>query len=188
MLIAISDVVVKYLIEFKYCSVYELSIYSGIINSILFGLLQLFDYFFFDMDDLNKYFNEFCTTELLVMLGFIIIQLGIYLCGLITNKNYTPCHIFIIVVFGQLGYYLDFSANSIGSIICFIFILFMSLIFNEIIEINFCGLSKYTRRNIIKRSENESNSLENNLRLTSFDENAENDIIPDSSIELEHKK
>ena len=82
-------------------------------------------------------------------------QLVLYLCTLITNKNYTPCHIFIIFVFGQLAYYIDFSKNSIIVIICLIFILFFSLIFNEIIEINICGLSDNTKKNIMIRAESE---------------------------------
>ena len=35
------------------------------------------------------------------------------------------------------------------------FVLFISLIFNEIIEINCFGLSKNTRRNIVDRAQNE---------------------------------
>ena len=31
--------------------------------------------------------------------------------------------------------------------------------FNEIIEINFCGLSKYTKKNIIQRAISEENKL-----------------------------
>ena len=66
--------------------------------------------------------------------------------ALSTNKNNTPCHIFIIYVFGQLALYMDFSVNSIAVIICTIFILFMSLLFNEIIEFNFFGLSENTKK------------------------------------------
>ena len=37
-------------------------------------------------------------------------------------------------------------------IICLLLILFLSLIFNEIFEINVCGLSDNTKRNISKRA------------------------------------
>ena len=40
----------------------------------------------------------------------------------------------------------------------------MSLIFNEIIEINFCGLSDNTKRNIILRAEKEILMLGKNER------------------------
>ena len=85
----------------------------------------------------------------------MIVQLILFLCTLYTNKNYTPCHIFIIFVFGQLALYMDFSKNSIIIIICLIFILFFSLIFNEIIEINIFGFSYNTKKNIMIRAETE---------------------------------
>ena len=74
-----------------------------------------------------------------------------------TDKDFSPCHIFIIFVFGQLAYYIDFSKkHSVIVIISLIFMLFFSLIFNEIIEINICGLSYNTRRNIINRAQIET--------------------------------
>ena len=109
----------------------------------------------------------------IVSIGVIITQFGIIISALTTNKNNTPCHIFIIFVFGQLGYYVDFSKTSIILIICFIFILFVTLVFNEIIEINFCGLSDNTRQNITKRAEEESLSLNRNYSESTIDENEE---------------
>ena len=44
-------------------------------------------------------------------------------------------------------------------IICLIFVLFLSLIFNEIIEINFWDLSYNTKINIIKRAELEKGNI-----------------------------
>ena len=56
------------------------------------------------------------------------------------------------------------------------FILFISLIFNEIIEINFLGLSDNTKKNIIVRSETEDKNLEKNYTMNSIDENGEIEI------------
>ena len=97
-----------------------------------------------------------------MLIGYIITQLGLYVGALFTNKNNTPCHIFIIYVFGQIALYMDFSINSIAVIICTIFILFMSLIFNEIIEINFCGLSENTKKNILNRVLGEESNIKQN--------------------------
>ena len=132
------------------------------------GIFSVLDYYFFGLDDLPKYFNNFNGTELLVIFGVMITQLGLYLCLIITNKNYTPCHLFIIFVFGQLAYYIDFSGISIIIIFCLILILFFSLIFNEIIEINFFGLSDNTKKNIIQRAQNEENFI---YKSETIDEN-----------------
>ena len=71
------------------------------------------------MDNLDEYFDEFNLTEFLMAKGLFITQLGLYLCILITIKNYNPCHAFTITVFGQFVNYLYFSAISIILIICF---------------------------------------------------------------------
>jgi hypothetical protein len=143
--------------------------------------MQVIDHFYFDLDDLDAYFSNFNLTEILVMIGLLITQLGLYLYTLMTIRNFTPCHVFTILVFGQLANYLDFSTVYIVLIICFVFILFISLIFNEIIEIIFWGLSGNTKKNIIARSETEDTNLEKNYRMNSIDENEE---IRESLIEL----
>ena len=161
---SLHDIINKYAMETKFCTVYDISFYTGLIVTVLFGIFSVFDYYFFKLDNFKEYIENFDIKELLVLLGYIITQLGLYLGALFTNKNNTPCHIFIIYVFGQLAYYVgDFSNNSIIVIVCLVFILFLSLIFNEIIEINFCGLSANTKRNIIKRAESEDFSVIQNL-------------------------
>ena len=61
--------------------------------------------------------------------------------------------------------YIDFSVYSIYVIICLIFILFLSLIFNEIIEINCWGLSENTKRNIIQRADTEEFFIRKNTTI-----------------------
>ena len=53
--------------------------------------------------------------------------------------------------------------------ILFIFIFFNLLIYLEIIELNFWGLNKYTRRNIITRERTESMKLEDFNRISNAD-------------------
>ena len=151
--ICLFDVISKYVMDTKYCSVYELSFFTGVFDFILIGIFAIFDYYFFELDDLGQYFNNLNGIETIKLLAFMISQLGIDLCCFITEKNYTPCHIFIIYVFGQLVYYINFSLKSLIIFICFFLILIFSLIFNEIIELNFYGLSDNIKRNIINRGE-----------------------------------
>ena len=122
---------------------------------LVFGLFSVLDYNVFKLFDYEVYFNNFNYIELLVLLEVIITQLVINLSTLITNRNTSPCHVFIILVFGQLAYYMTFSGIYIMVIIFLIFILFLSIIFNEIIEINIFGLSYNTKKNITKRMEME---------------------------------
>ena len=130
---------------------------------ILLIIFYIFNYYFFKKDDFAVYFDNFNSTELFIVFGVMITQLCFYLFALITNKDYTPCHVFITFVFGQLAFYINFSTKSTIIFICFIFILFISLIFNEIIELNFFGLSNNVKRNIIRRADSENLRVQNYL-------------------------
>ena len=153
---SLTSVIDKYIMETKFVSVYELLLYHGISHVILFILFAIIDYNYFHIDDYEEYFSKFNTMELLVLFGVLITQFGLNLYILITNRDNTPCHVFIIFVFGQLAYYINFSGTSIIVIFCLILILFFSLIFNEIIEINCFGLSINTKRNIRLRANKEN--------------------------------
>ena len=155
--------------EKKFVSLYEIAFSIGFINLILLVIFEVLDYYFFRIDNLDKYFNNFDSSELLVIFGVMVTQLGLYICILMTNKNYTPCHIFIIIVFGQFGQYVNFSGETIVVIICLIVMLFFALIFNEIIEINIFGLSNNTKKNIENRAKIELVEDEYSTRSKSSD-------------------
>ena len=155
------EVMNKYLMEIKFCSVYEIIFYNGLIKLFLLGIFAIFNYYFLNLDNFKEYFDNFNHIELLVLLGFLFTQVGLSITILFTNKNNTTCHIFIVYVFGQFAYYLDFSIKSIIVLICLIFILFMSLVFCEIIELNCFGLSDNTKEKITERARNESRLHEN---------------------------
>ena len=154
-LLSFNYVLIKYSMEKKYASPYEIGFFNGLINLILFIIGAVIDNFFIKKFEYKEYFDNFNGKELLVVLGLMITQFGIYISLFIIDKKDTPCHIFIVFVFGQLAYYYNLTEISIVSIICLILILFFSLIFNEIIELNFCGLSQNTRKNIIIRGDTE---------------------------------
>ena len=144
--------------EKKFCSVYELCFFNGLINMILFIIFGVIDYYYLQLDDIMEYFNNFKYIDIVIIIVLIIEQLGLNISNLFTIKNNTTCHTFIIFVFGKMANYFsnfdNYSIYTIIIIICLCFILFMSLIFNEIIEINICELQHNTRKNISNRAEN----------------------------------
>ena len=154
---SLSSNIDKYAMEKKFISVYLLLFSNGVFTFIILVIFAIFDYFFFHIDIYKDYFGEFIVKELLIALGTILTQFSLKLCIALTNKYFSPCHIFIIFVFGQLGAYFDiqyikFIWKIIVVIPCLLLILFLALIFNEIFEINVFGLSDNTRRNISKRA------------------------------------
>ena len=95
----------------------------------------------------------------------MLIQFIFNIFILIINKNTTPYHILIMLIIGQFGPYIDKLINnkniksSIILIIGLFIILFFSLIFNEIIEINCLGLSKNTKKNIALRAKKDRENI-----------------------------
>ena len=160
------NVIAKYTMEKKYASVYEFSFYVGIFFGLFYVVFAVFDYYYFKFFDYDSFCSNSNGKELLIIFGIIITQFVINITTLFTAKNNTPCHLFIIFVFGQMAYYIDFEGYAPLIIVCLIVILFLSLIFNEIIEINVCGLSYNTKRNIINRAESEIDKIEENDEKT----------------------
>ena len=156
-LFSLYNVIAKYVMEKKYISVYEFSFYIGLFNLIVLIIFAIIDSNYFHLYEYNEYFDKIDYKEILKVLGVLFTQLGINLGSLFTTKNCSPCHVFIIFVFGQIAYYICFKSEYIILVtICLIIILFFPLLFNEIIEIDLFGLSYNTKRNIIKRAENET--------------------------------
>ena len=155
-LFSLYNVIAKYVMEKKYISVYEFSFYIGAFNLIVLIIFSIFDnYFFHIYSNYGDILSNLGGIEILKVLGVLFTQVGINLGTLFTTKNCSPCHLFIIFVFGQVAYYINFDIYRGLVISCLIIILFFSLIFSEIIEINLFGLSHNTKRNIIGRSESE---------------------------------
>ena len=175
---SLHNVIAKYIMEKKFVSVYEYSFYNGLFNLLLLGIAILIDSLFFgSFKNYKDYFINFTNKELLIIAGGMLTQFFLNLSLLFTIKNNSPYHAFIIYVFGQFAFYIDFSEFSTIVFICLIFILFFSLIFNEIIELNFCGLSYNTKRNISERAKSEDiYAIENETVVENTEEINENSL------------
>ena len=153
-------VIIKFAMEKKFCSPFAICFYQGFICLILYLLFLPINQFF-RVDDLQKFKEDFNIIDLIFIISFAFIQFGFNLFFFITIKNCTICHIMIIIIIGELPQYIidkdEFGQIYFIIIVCLLFfILFMLLVFNEILEINCCEMEKNTKKNIIIRSENEN--------------------------------
>ena len=170
-LLSLNYVLIKYTMEKKYVSPYVLGMFIGIINLLLFIIFGILDHFFIHIyNNYIEYFQNFNASKLLVILGLMSTQLGLYTSLFFVDKNESPCHIFIVFVFGQFGYifwnlrFIQDGRKIAGIIILLALILFFSLVFNEIIELRFLGFAYNTKRNITERGaiETDNTMLLNN--------------------------
>ena len=163
-------VINKYLMEYLFCSAYEICFWEGIfciflsiIGLSIFTNIEiekgLIDYKGKNyLDNIFDYFDGINTKEILVFFLISITHLIIYLFLLISIDKCTIFHIFIIYFFDECDFYLyvlkDWKIYI--NILLNIVFLFMILVFNEIIILNFCGLQKDVKRNISERALTES--------------------------------
>ena len=187
---SINHVLNKYLMENKFCSPYEISFCEGffalIINIILLsiisnieipphsGVLKVFKHKNYDgkiyLDNFKYYMDKFNISEFFIFLLVAFNRVSYNLFSLLTIKYFTPSHVIIILLFGEMQYGFE-SINKghiVLTIVFFLILFFLVLVFTEIIELNFWGISDNTKKNIRERAAR----LENiNIRTDSFHDN-----------------
>ncbi len=167
----LGQVIEKIIIESKFISPFKLLFYKGIcltiINIILYLILTLIPC------ENNFLKNYYCTSKnvetiniikifkdissLITLILYLIITFFLYLFAILTNYYFNPNYrvisdsftdvinyFYILTVFGK-NYYEWYII--IGNII----LIFGILIFNEIIVLNFCDISRNTKYEIYKR-------------------------------------
>ena len=111
-----------------------------------------FDIVFFIINILFSFLKAFCIMKII--------------------DKFSPLHVaFVNVVLCLYQYILSMTFNNFNSyvitfiinIICFIIIIFSTLLFNEIIIINACDLNTHTKKDILLREkeDKDNNLLEN---------------------------
>jgi hypothetical protein len=160
-------VIEKYTMEYKFCSPYEICIFEGLFDIIANIILLLIspnigmdeDNFFNYIDDLKK--EESIKAEIILLIVSMLSRLFFKLFSLITINLYTSSHVVIILFLGEImliftNGHKEEDKLYIFKIVCNILLLvllfLMFLVFTEFIELNFCGLQKFTKKNIAKRA------------------------------------
>ena len=165
----------KYYMDNHYQSPYFILFAIGLIICIILIIIAIIQYLAGYESDIFLGFqnNVNGVGNVFLFIGDIITQFGIYLGLWITVYHFTPTHIIISENIMEIIYYIvDFKGNEFlweGKNvdlniylypIIHIINLICSLIFNEIIILNFCGLDYHTKVRINEREIEEANKLE----------------------------
>ena len=162
----------KYMIDilfhYFYNVVFALGLDLFICNTI--GIL-----FYFSSEELKaSLLDSFDDWGLLIPRFIInmIFQFTYFLLRILTLVYFTPTHLLICLSLSKFIAVLINHDDSIKylSIIPFLFQFFSLMIYLEIIELNFCGLNKNTKRNIQKRVQEE---MLNQERPSNLDDEVE---------------
>jgi hypothetical protein len=183
--------------DFKFSPPYEVCLFIGLFTFFFYLIILIISSFIscnFDFCYLKdektglKYFDSFAIyTSKIDLKEFFLLIIEIINIGyinisiILTIKYFTPYHSMIIVIIGRMILTIEklFSGIDLYNIIyiiLLIFIFFGLLIYVEIIELNFCGIQKYTKDNIEKRGDIDTlladkNSSRNSSTITLSEEN-----------------
>jgi len=145
----------------RYISInYFINIYLIVSILGITGLFYLLINFIFDHNFIQ--FPDFNNTKIFyILILFIVSSLINYFLYYKIIYELGPIHIYIGEFIGFFIYQRLFK-NEFTDIIIFIIFIISSLIYCEIIILNFCGLNKNTKINVEKRALNDFNELINN--------------------------
>ena len=164
---SLNIVINKFNMEKNFCSPYEICLWEGLINFILFSIcLLVLNVLGLSIGDIIypknffDYYNNFDLNDIIVILINVFASCFYNILVLITCNEYTPFHVLIILIINESYYYFKFIEDNIILNItgfCILLLLFIVfLVFIEVIEFNICEISRNTIKNISLRAERDS--------------------------------
>ena len=171
-------VLIKYIIQKYFISPLKLSLIFGIfsifltcLGFIIYSLIKYHDLSYFkDCLDFSEVDNKliisiyFIATFLVETTHQLLILLAIFYFSptlIIVTDIISPMLLWIVVTI-EYGYSMpDVILNPIGYLI----VIFSSLIYNELIILNFCGLSKNTKKFVENRESEETIQINYSLEV-----------------------
>jgi hypothetical protein len=177
---------------------------KGLLGTVVFSIIYIMKF-----NDNTDYIYEFCSDifqyqfyfereefsiwfKIIYTLSLVITQ---YLKIIVINK-FSEMHflsammiadIFSFLLYCFERFYIEsFNISTKNTFFLNIFIYIINtllmLVLNEILELNFCGLNLYLRKNIIIREEKEFYGLTKDLSTVKNDTISDNDISSDENI------
>ena len=155
----------KYLIHKKYINSYEILFSQGIIEFILGVITLTITTKINKLDNFFDFIHSFSNNgkEIVIFVALIIDQFFVYAVQITVIDIFSPFHVFLMKIINEFILFfstIDKNINNIKvlilTLVCIVTCLLMILIFIEIIELNFCGLSYMTKKNIELRAKLDS--------------------------------
>ena len=103
--------------------------------------------------------------QIFLLIGYSMFYSLEHFMNLLTINSFTAFHLVLLVTFGELinsffKFYVNYSTfDLINNLIAYFFEIIGVLVFIETIELNFCGLNRNLKKNIMFRAGNEVESI-----------------------------
>ena len=188
-LFPLADTLSKIILTDKFVLPQYLMFYKGIINfsmhTIIIPILLLTKTLTIKDNDGNSYFSKFKSVPALtILISNIFSKFLKQLCIMEILYFFTPQHVcfinsvsWLIIFFKNFFFYTTSTALIIIYIFTFLFIIFGTLLFNEMIILNIYGLNKDTKVQILEREKKDTLELDDSTttlddRVTNKDEDS----------------
>ena len=192
-LFPLGDTISKILLTNKFVLPQNLMFLKGVLNFsmhlIILPTLILTKKIKYKDDDGNIYFLEFKPLSIIVIILNILTKFLRGVCIMKIIDIFTPQHVCLVNVVSALIIFLQYYILDPTYafliyiyIIAFIIVIFAILLFTEILVINACELSKYTKVEIIEREKKEILELDSSVCQSNDITNDENDDENNSAI------
>ena len=156
-LYSLTYVLEKYYMLIKYIKSYEILFLEGIIELFLSIITLIITTNIGHIDNFWDYWENLDANEIIIFFGLTLIYFLDYTLILFVLDIFTPFHVFLISIISEIILFF-YKINEMKIIIAFLSIIliildtFMILVFIELLELNFCDLSKMTVKNIELRA------------------------------------
>ena len=155
---SLTYVMYKYYMLIKYIHPYEIMFFEGLFE-LLFSIITLIiAKSFGKLDNLSNFIGDFKGIEILKIIAWILVSFIYHAILFKVIDTFSPFYIHISIIISEFinVFFKGEEEHTIPKIIfyvfSFIFSPFSVLVFLEIIELNFCGLSYMTKKNIELRA------------------------------------
>ena len=154
---SLTYVMSKYFMLIKYIHPFEIMFFEGIFELFFSIMTLIISSLIGKLDNISHFLEKFKYMEVFILISWIIVNFIYHAILFKVIDIFSPFYIHISILLSEfLSFFVKLDRLSIGQlifyIISFIVCPFMILVFLEIIELNFCGLSEMTAKNIELRA------------------------------------
>ena len=159
-LIFLINVMYKYLMDIKFINSYEILFIEGIIEFILGIITLVITTSIGELDNFFDFIEEIDANEIIIFIALTVMLFLLYAIEMVIIEKFSPYHILLIYMLKDfIIFFVYLDAEQLGTVIYIFFSVLMCLavimilVFLEIIELNFLGLSTMTKKNIESRAQ-----------------------------------
>ena len=153
---SLTYVMSKYFMLIKYIHPFEIMFFEGIFELFFSIMTLIISSRIGKLDNISHFLEKFKYMEVFILISWIIVNFIYHAILFKVIDIFSPFYIHISILLSEFLSFFFKTGLSIGQlifyIISFIVCPFMILVFLEIIELNFCGLSEMTAKNIELRA------------------------------------